>query len=1657
LVPGWNAIYLHIDPSHEKLDLLLQRTPVSQVWLWAPSISTAQFVTNVQDSTDFGSSWISWSALDPNNSNLQYFIGNAAYLVFVDNVYNDGVGDQNVSIAEPYTLSLTGKVVPPAYTWTASGQNFIGFSTKAGSEPFFENFFGLAETLDTSATEVYEYVGGALGSSNPKLVDAPLSNKVLRGRSYWVRDSDYNRFFGTFSLTLQDSAGVHFGTALSAYRIRLSNTANESHTVTLEMVGSELPADGSTLVDVPPVLVRGDLDPTTLTYPFADLSNTPLSWTLAPSGEVGESVEIVLGIDRAAMAGVAGDVYGAILRFTDDFAGSGYTQIDIPATAVTGSMAGLWVGEAEITQVKQELTEFEVDDEGATALNDDGSAVVSSIEDNFGDVVKGFPLRLILHMGEDGTTQLLQRVYYGLDENVLPILATGQNVLNSSHLDVARRITSIHLPWSESNLPWLFDGSLDFISTLSTAVTTKFNDQAANPFLHTYHPDHDNRSPLYVEYGESERGLESFDIIREITLNAGTLLIAADSTTTSTSAETTTADVVIVPSLPDGIHMVDLPEGTFDMGNAGAVGPLADDHVPERFVYMSPFEMSEAEITVKQYVDFLNAAWADGLITIAEEEDGTFVYGATGQSYAGHKFMDLSGSRVLKDHDGDGDIDPENPINQNWIEFDGDDTFSVKDPFNIDWDNFDFETDIGMSARDWTGGLPLGNTIPFVALDGGVDSGEVTFAIDSPKHVLLSGDFAFVSSTVNSRISILDVSNSDNIQIVATIEDEVDGDKIDGVSHLELEGNLLVAVSNQSGEADTVSIYNISDPANPVREVIITDGTQANFLNVPYRSAISDYRLYVTSVEDVVTIFDISTPSSPQLVGEIVSGTTDANGNTFLVGNAKAIEVVDGIAYVGSDQNNRISIIDATDPANPILLSVIVDGSDGFNHVGAVQTIIVSGDNLYFSSSDDDAVTIADISNTSSPSLVAEMVQGDGVFDSLDNPTWMALRTSVLYVPAGDSDAVTIIDVSEPSNPSLVEVLDSSTGFDLLDGAFSVAVGDVGIIVAAEDSNALTLIETFSLRDPRHIVISGDIAYVADQVRDRVSVLDISDPENIEILNELIHGVDGNELDGVTRLSLHDDLLIVLDSGSNPDAVSIYDISANPISPELLAVRYDSGITPNMTIPIDSVISGNYLYISSVEDHLTIFDISDPSIPQLVNDVGSGTTDANGNIFRLSNPSLAIEGDILCVSSSRIQIIDVQDPSNPVILSEIQDGLNGFNRVDSPGEMVLRDGILYFGAGGADDAITIANLSDPSNPAVLSELSSSGGSLPVLDSPARLVLHDELLYVPWTGTGALTIIDVSTPSSPVLLETVVDGQAGYSSLAGATSVAVTGSKVFVTSRSAKSLTVIVPADIGEVLSDWPELTNDLPTQAEVSNWPATFIKWHGAEAFAGYYGCNLPTEAQWEYASKGGLDFDFATADGTIDATKANYNEFGLHPDTGHVEAVKSYSPNPYGLYDMSGNVWEWCRDWYDPDYYSDRPNPDYGPLNDSLVIGTEEPIESSSFVGGPGQSYNGDARVKRGGSWNFHETSLNTAERERDYTWRGNDHFGFRIVKESFSIAVNDAVDFNSLTSSSTTLTGTYQERITLSGKDNEAKEYSVAGEFKLIRISDIDELKTD
>jgi sulfatase modifying factor 1 len=167
--------------------------------------------------------------------------------------------------------------------------------------------------------------------------------------------------------------------------------------------------------------------------------------------------------------------------------------------------------------------------------------------------------------------------------------------------------------------------------------------------------------------------------------------------------------------------------------------------------------------------------------------------------------------------------------------------------------------------------------------------------------------------------------------------------------------------------------------------------------------------------------------------------------------------------------------------------------------------------------------------------------------------------------------------------------------------------------------------------------------------------------------------------------------------------------------------------------------------------------------------------------------------------------------------------------------------------------------------------------------------------------------------------------------------------------------------------------------------PAQRISWHDCQEYIkklnqmgeGTY--RLPTEAEWEYACRAGTTTAYSWGN-TIDCTRAMYeNSDKTSECTSYVKSrglpegapapVGSYPPNPWGLYDMNGNVWEWCLDWY-----GDYPD---GPVTD------------------PQGPESGPGRVRRGGSWFKYGYYCRSANRNYGHAPTRYRTTGFRLVRE--------------------------------------------------------------
>ena len=155
--------------------------------------------------------------------------------------------------------------------------------------------------------------------------------------------------------------------------------------------------------------------------------------------------------------------------------------------------------------------------------------------------------------------------------------------------------------------------------------------------------------------------------------------------------------------------------------------------------------------------------------------------------------------------------------------------------------------------------------------------------------------------------------------------------------------------------------------------------------------------------------------------------------------------------------------------------------------------------------------------------------------------------------------------------------------------------------------------------------------------------------------------------------------------------------------------------------------------------------------------------------------------------------------------------------------------------------------------------------------------------------------------------------------------------------------------------------------------PVVDVNWDAAAAFCRWVGGRLPSEAEWEYAARGGTDGEVYPFNSENSRDKANFDGTQGNDHYKYTAPVKSFDHNGFGLYDMAGNVWEWTGDWFGRTYYAESPPRDdpKGPAS-----GTERVVRGGSFYSDPAKH-------------------LRISFREKYPPQKGQDRVGFRCVLE--------------------------------------------------------------
>ena len=484
LVTGWNGIWLEGDASYTTVaDLFAAYPAVTEVWRWNPNADQTNFVQTPSEPTTASDEWTVWKRNDSNEQLLSRMVANSSYLI------------RSTAAA---TLSVKQLVVPPTATWLISGANFLGFPSAPGSQTtsaptlsrYLASYPSASTTVLAPTTKIYKYIGGELGPGNPLQV-APGTETLEKGKAYWFNVATVGNFTAPVEYEVASSAGLAFGRTQAVMSVGITNRSTTSLTLTVALGASESAPGSQPAVSGGVPLTQRVFNSSTNSYTETPMGGS-FTVTIAASGRT----TLDFGIDRSQMTGNADAFYASILRFTDS---AGLSDVSLPVSGQTASTAGLWLVNTQVGQVDQV------------------SQVDNPVSGSGSSTPQPFPLLFLAHVDSAGTARLLSEAFVGkltTTGNPVGICISESRVLGFSASDLKPvRYFASQMPTSITSITGTSTsiiGTTATGSTLSWTIPIVFNDPT-NPFVHNYHPDHDN---LDAKGQALVAGQESFTINR---------------------------------------------------------------------------------------------------------------------------------------------------------------------------------------------------------------------------------------------------------------------------------------------------------------------------------------------------------------------------------------------------------------------------------------------------------------------------------------------------------------------------------------------------------------------------------------------------------------------------------------------------------------------------------------------------------------------------------------------------------------------------------------------------------------------------------------------------------------------------------------------------------------------------------------------------------------------------------------------------------------------------------------------------------------------------------------------------------------------------------------------------------------------------------------
>jgi hypothetical protein len=529
LRPGWNAVYLEVQPEPRDCDAVFAGGGVESVWAWNRRFSPVQFIQNADELAPAQVDWLVY--LPPQHPdravrNLYTLTGGRTYLI------------KRASNAVPFNWVVKGVPTVRSPEWISDSFNLVGFPVSRVNPPTFQSFF----QPSTAHVNQPVYRLNATGVWEEILDLRKIT--MASGEAFWIKTVGVSDYAGPVQVGTQRRGRLDYGQTLSEQVLRIRNGSGETKTVTIRPLLSDAPSTSDY-----PVLAGG----VPLSYWVSE--NRQFGWK-ALTTEVrsnlsaGATWELRVAVRRKDMVafyppvGTTEVLYQSLLEVKEE---GGAIWAKIPVTSesrqvfnggVAGGVvgladvgipdlpdirAGLWVGTATIDQVSQPS-----DATAPTAPKPTSSP---------------FQIRLIVHVGNNGKGKFLQHVWqmykpgrykpdsarpdqqiveeggqYVLvsDDRLVPgFLAkgyTGATLRDGQAM--GRRFSTAAFGFRE---PIPMGGSMDVGDrTLGCTVVVEKNDPT-NPFKHAYHPEHDDKDGSLKPRGEADEK-EVYKITRAIEL-----------------------------------------------------------------------------------------------------------------------------------------------------------------------------------------------------------------------------------------------------------------------------------------------------------------------------------------------------------------------------------------------------------------------------------------------------------------------------------------------------------------------------------------------------------------------------------------------------------------------------------------------------------------------------------------------------------------------------------------------------------------------------------------------------------------------------------------------------------------------------------------------------------------------------------------------------------------------------------------------------------------------------------------------------------------------------------------------------------------------------------------------------------------------------------